>query len=87
MATACKSDRIYVWDCKAKTEIAFAAFAGEQAVACAFSTDGRRLAVGTVSGARLTCSTDTLNLQASRRTRSLALNTLCHSVCPPSAQA
>eukprot|EP00967_Tisochrysis_lutea_P061568 scaffold78917_cov33-Tisochrysis_lutea.AAC.5 len=50
MATACQSDRIYIWDCDAKEEIAFASFAGEQAVACAFSMDGRRLAVGTVSG-------------------------------------
>uniref|UniRef100_A0A7S3RSA6 EML-like second beta-propeller domain-containing protein n=1 Tax=Emiliania huxleyi TaxID=2903 RepID=A0A7S3RSA6_EMIHU len=50
MASACKSDRVYIWNCKAKEEVAFASFPGEQAVACAFSSDGHRLAVGTVAG-------------------------------------
>ena len=54
-ATACKSDRVYLWNSQTGQELALGEVSiptsSNQACACAFSADGKRLAVGTDDGA------------------------------------
>ena len=48
-ATACESERIFVWDA-AKRELQRTCSIGYKGRSCAFSSDGKHLAVGTRSG-------------------------------------
>lgn len=54
-ATACRSDRVYLWDSTTRLELGMGELnvpsSSNEAVACAFSADGERLAVGTYDGA------------------------------------